>query len=131
MAMSVLEDSGYLPRLSVLLNRFFRLIGLNGKAVFPVILGFGCGTMAMLSCRILDTKKEKILTSFLLALAIPCSAQLAVVLAMTAGLSPVVLLIWFGVLAATLLARAMLAPKCCPELPRPFSWKFPPCAFRR
>src|ERR1035441_5719979 len=61
-AMSVLEDSGYLPRLSVLLNRFFRLIGLNGKAVFPVILGFGCGTMAILSCRILDTKKEKVLT---------------------------------------------------------------------
>ena len=47
LAMSLLEDSGYLPRLSVLLNRFFRIIGLNGKAVFPVILGFGCGTMAI------------------------------------------------------------------------------------
>jgi len=126
MAMSVLEDSGYLPRLSVLLNRFFRIIGLNGKAVFPIILGFGCGTMAMLSCRILDTKKEKILTSFLLALAIPCSAQLAVVLAMTAGLSPVVLFIWFAVLAATLLGAGYIGSKVLPGAPSPFFLEIPP-----
>ena len=125
-AMSVLEDSGYLPRLSVFLNRVFRLIGLNGKAVFPVILGFGCGTMAMLSCRILDTKKEKVLTSFLLALAIPCSAQLAVVLAMTAGLSPVVLLIWFAVLAATLLGTGYIGSKVLPGAPSPFFLEIPP-----
>jgi ferrous iron transport protein B len=126
LAMGVLEDSGYLPRLSVLLNRLFRVIGLNGKAVFPMILGFGCGTMAMLSCRILDTRKEKILASFLITLAVPCSAQLAVVLAMTAGISPSVLLVWFGVLASTLLVAGVVGSRILPGAPAPFFLEIPP-----
>ena len=51
----LLEDSGYLPRLAVMLNRVFRLMGLNGKAVLPMVLGLGCDTMATLTTRILDT----------------------------------------------------------------------------
>ena len=53
----LLEDSGYLPRLTVMANRSFRLIGLNGKAVLPMVLGLGCSTMATLSARILDSRK--------------------------------------------------------------------------
>jgi ferrous iron transport protein B len=125
-AMGFLEDSGYLPRLSVLLDRFFKLIGLNGKAVFPMILGLGCGTMAILTTRILDTKKEKLVASLLLALAIPCSAQLAVVLAMTAGVSPSVFAIWFAVLAATLLGSGLIASQVLPGAPSPFFLEIPP-----
>src|SRR5207302_432687 len=58
LAFSVLEDSGYLPRLAAMLNRLFKLLGLNGKAVLPLILGLGCDTMATLTARILETKKE-------------------------------------------------------------------------
>ena len=54
----LLEDSGYLPRLAVMLNRIFRKMGLNGKAVLPMVLGLGCDTMATLTTRILETKKE-------------------------------------------------------------------------
>ena len=53
----LMEDSGYLPRLAVMLNRFFKIIGLNGKAVLPMVLGLGCDTMATMTTRILDTKK--------------------------------------------------------------------------
>mgnify|MGYP001600047983 CR=1 FL=1 len=56
---SAMEDSGYLPRLAVMVNSTFRLIGLNGKAVLPMILGLGCDTMATLTTRILETPKEQ------------------------------------------------------------------------
>ena len=85
---SLLEDSGYLPRMSIMVNRVFRLMGLNGKAVLPMILGLGCDTMATMTTRVLETRKERIVTTMLLALAVPCSAQLGVLLAMMAGALP-------------------------------------------
>jgi len=89
-----LEDCGYLPRLAFLMDRIFKSIGLTGKAVLPLVLGFGCGTMATLTTRILDTRKEKIITTVLLAVAIPCSAQLGVVLGVLGSISPFALLAW-------------------------------------
>ncbi len=80
LAFGFLEDTGYLPRLAVMLDRIFKTIGMNGKAVLPMVLGLGCDTMATLTTRILDTKKERIIATLLLALAVPCSAQLGVVL---------------------------------------------------
>jgi ferrous iron transport protein B len=58
-----LEDVGYLPNLSVLLNRSLSIFGLTGKSVLPIILGFGCNTMATLSTRMLETKKERLVAS--------------------------------------------------------------------
>ena len=77
--MSILEDSGYLPRIAALTDRLLNMVGLNGKAIIPIILGFGCVTMATITTRILGTKREKIIATFLLGLAIPCSAQLGVI----------------------------------------------------
>jgi len=126
LAFGLLEDSGYLPRLSVLLDRVFRLMGLNGRAVLPVLLGLGCDTMATMTTRILDTKKERIIVTLLLALTIPCSAQLAVILGMTAGLSPRVLLVWLTVLAGTTLAVGSLAARFLPGARAPFLMEIPP-----
>jgi ferrous iron transport protein B len=84
---SLLEDSGYLSRLAVMLNRLFRGMGLNGKAVLPMVLGLGCDTMATMTTRILETRKERVITTLLLALAVPCSAQLGVLMAMMASIS--------------------------------------------
>lgn len=126
LALGFLEDTGYLPRLSVLLDRLFRLIGLNGKAVFPMILGLGCGTMALLTTRILDTKRERVLASFLLTLAVPCSAQLGVVLAMTAGLSVAVLGVWLCVTLGSLLGVGWITSRLLPGAPSPFLLEIPP-----
>src|SRR5581483_2341738 len=68
----ILEDSGYLPRLAVMLHRTFRRMGLNGKAVLPMVLGLGCDTMATLTTRILETTKERVMVTILLALGVPC-----------------------------------------------------------
>jgi ferrous iron transport protein B len=83
----ILEDTGYFPRLTVLTNNGFKLVGVNGKATLPIVLGFGCVTMAILASRIMETKRERIIVITLLALAIPCSAQLGVMLALMSAIS--------------------------------------------
>lgn len=84
--LSAFEDSGYLPRLAALTDRTLSLIGLNGRAIIPLILGFGCVTLATVVTRLLGSVRERRIAIFLLALAIPCSAQLGVIAGMLAGL---------------------------------------------
>jgi len=122
----ILEDSGYLPRLAVMLDRMFRLIGLNGKAVLPMVLGLGCGTMSTVTTRVLDTKKEKILVSLLLTLAVPCSAQLGVIFGMAGGVSGRVLLLWFGVVMMSMLLVGWGASRIIPGGRPPLLVQIPP-----
>ncbi len=82
-----LEDSGYLPRLAILADRQLRRFGMNGKAVLPLVLGLGCDTMATLVTRVLSTRKERLITTLVLAVGIPCSAQLGVLMGLLAGSS--------------------------------------------
>ncbi len=107
----VLEDSGYFARLAVMVNRLFRVIGLNGKAVLPMILGLGCDTMATMTTRILETRKERVVTTMLLALAVPCSAQLGVLLAMMAALSPSGALLWLGLVVGVIFGVGWLTAR--------------------
>ncbi len=125
-AFSILEDSGYLPRLAVMVNKIFKIMGLNGKAVLPMILGLGCDTMATLTTRILETRKERILVTLLLALGVPCSAQLGVILGMVSGLSGMVTVIWLGTLVAVMLLVGYLAAKIIPGEPSDFVLELPP-----
>ena len=128
-AFGIMEDSGYLPRLAALSNRFFEKLGLNGKAVLPMVLGLGCVTMATLTTRVMESKRERLLVTLLLALAIPCSAQLGVVMGMLAGISFSATLIWGGVIFLIMLAVGWLAARAIPgertallvELP-PMRW---------
>ena len=125
LSFAVLEDTGYLPRVALLLDRLFKRIGLSGRAVIPVVLGLGCDTMATLVTRVLATRRERIIATFLLALAIPCSAQLGVILGLLSG-HPLGLLIWAGVVSATFLAAGFLAARILPgEAPR-FYLEIPP-----
>jgi len=123
---SLLEDSGYLPRMSILVNRTFRLMGLNGKAVLPMILGLGCDTMATMTTRILETRKERLVTTMLLALAVPCSAQLGVLLAMMASLSPGAALAWLGLMIGVTLLVGWLSARAFPGEAGDFILEIPP-----
>jgi len=84
--LSILEDSGYMPRIAALVDRGLNYLGLNGRAIIPMLLGFGCVTMATVTTRLLGSKREKIIAIFLLGLAIPCSAQLGVIAGLIAPL---------------------------------------------
>lgn len=125
-AFGVLEDSGYLPRLTVIANRLFSLIGLNGRAVLPMVLGLGCVTMATLTTRILHSRRERMITIFLLALAIPCSAQLGVVLGMLGGISFTAVLIWALAMLMILMLAGYLAAKLIPGRRIPLVTELPP-----
>jgi ferrous iron transport protein B len=125
-AFGLLEDSGYLPRLSILSDRLMRVMGLNGKAVLPMVLGFGCGTMATMSTRILSSKRERLIATLLLALGIPCSAQLGVMLGIAAGFSQKATLTVMGVVASQLLLVGFLSSRLIRGKPSEFIFEIPP-----
>lgn len=125
-AFAILEDSGYLPRLAVMSDRVFRLMGLNGKAVLPMVLGLGCDTMATLTTRILSTRKERLLATLLLALGIPCSAQLGVILAMLAVVPPQAAAIWFLAVVGVMVTVGWLAARVLPGERGDFVVELPP-----
>ena len=101
-------------------------MGLNGKAVLPMVLGLGCDTMATLTTRILDTKKERILVTLLLALGVPCSAQLGVILGLLGAISISALLIWGVVVFCVLVVVGFLASKVIQEDSSDFILELPP-----
>lgn len=77
--LSFLEDSGYLPRLAVLLDKFLHFFGLHGMAIIPILLGFGCNVPGTLSTRILETKRERFIAATLMAICVPCMALTAMI----------------------------------------------------
>lgn len=123
-AFGVLEDSGYLPRLAVMVNKVFRTMGLNGKAVLPMVLGLGCDTMATLTTRILETRRERVIVTLLLALGVPCSAQLGVILSLLTSVKS--LAIWAAVVLLVLIAVGYLAGRLMPGEGSDFIMEVPP-----
>lgn len=122
---SVAEDSGYFPRLAMLVDKIFKRIGLNGRAVIPMVLGLGCDTMATMTTRILETKRERLIATFLLALAIPCSAQLGVILSLLAG-QPLAMAVWAGVVLGIFLLVGWLTARVLPGAGPSFYMELPP-----
>jgi len=75
----LLEDWGYLARVAFLLDNLMHRIGVHGKACIPLMLGFGCNVPACLSCRIMETQRERFITGFLTTL-VPCSAVTVIIM---------------------------------------------------
>ncbi len=126
LAFSFLEDTGYLPRLAVMLNRTFTVVGLNGRAVIPIVLGLGCGTMATLVTRILETRRERIIATLLLALGIPCSAQLGVILGIFSRIGGGSILLFLSFIGLQMLIVGYLASKVLPGGTPFFITELPP-----
>ncbi len=123
---SMLEDSGYLPRLAIMANRGLRSMGLNGRAVLPMVLGLGCDTMATLTARIMETRKERTLVTLLLALGVPCSSQLSVIFALMQRTSHVATFVWLAVVVGTLLGVGWVAARVLPGETSDFLLEMPP-----
>jgi len=130
LAFAVLEDSGYLPRLAMLIDRLFKRIGLNGRAVIPLVLGLGCDTMATMVTRTLETRRERVIATILLALAIPCSAQMGVIVGLLSG-RPYALLVWGGVVGGVFLAVGTLLGRLLPGERSSFYMELPPLRLPR
>jgi len=122
---SILEDSGYFPRLALLVDRLFKTMGLTGRAVIPMVLGFGCDTMATMVTRTLETVRERVIATVLLALAIPCSAQLGVIIALLSE-APGALMVWSVCLLLIFLLVGLLAARILPGETPMFYMEIPP-----
>jgi len=110
-----LEDIGYIPNLCVLTNRLFRKIGITGKSIMPLVLGFGCKTMATLTTRGLQSRKEKFIAIYLIAFAIPCSAQLGLNMAILGKVGVKAFIIAFAALAFVEIGAGLILNKILKE----------------
>lgn len=99
--LGILEDTGYLPRAVVLLDKSMHRMGLHGGAFIPMMMGLGCNVPAIMAIRTVKSRREKIILSTIIGMAVPCSAQLAIVIGITgryAGLG--MSLVVFAILVA-------------------------------
>ncbi len=125
--MSLLEDSGYLPRLAVLTDRFLSKLGLNGKAIIPIILGFGCVTMAVITTRLLGSSRERTIASTILCLTIPCSAQIGLILGILAALGSFKLwMLYLATIVITLIVTGTVLNKILAGKSTPLIIDLPP-----
>lgn len=79
LVLGFLEDTGYLPRLAVMVDRSMHRLGLHGYSIIPMVLGFGCNVPAALAARNLESRRERFIACTLMAVAVPCMAQLALI----------------------------------------------------
>ncbi|NLC63189.1 MAG: ferrous iron transport protein B, partial [Thermoanaerobacterales bacterium] len=77
--LAILENSGYLARIAFLVDKILHRIGLHGKAIIPILMGFGCNVPAVLGTKILETRREIAIASFMATL-VPCSARIVIIL---------------------------------------------------
>ena len=122
----ILEDSGYLPRISILLDNILQKIGLNGKGVIPLAMGFSCVTMALLTTRILNTEKEKNIASFLLYLCSPCAPLIAVMLIILDKMPASATIAVFLILTGQVLIAGYFANRILPGQRFPLFLEIPP-----
>lgn len=125
--LGLLEDTGYLARLSVLSDSSMKHLGLNGRGIIPLVLGFGCISMSIVTTKLLPTRKERLIMIFLLSLAVPCSAQLAIIqglLAKQGGLFS--WLIWLFITVCVLVFSGMLLNKFIKGPTQPLFVEIPP-----
>ncbi|MFX0036572.1 MAG: ferrous iron transport protein B [Candidatus Hermodarchaeota archaeon] len=116
----ILQDSGYLPRAAYLMDRFMHIIGVHGKTIIPMILGFGCNVPACTGCRIMETEREKKISIALTSL-IPCAAVMTVVLGLVGrylGITWVLLLFVINFIVIILIGKILnkILPGECTEL---------------
>ena len=113
-ALSILEDSGYLPRLATFVDRLMTGIGLNGRAVIPMILGFGCVQLGTITTRILGSKRERTIATSILNFVVPCSAQLGVIAGMLAAVGFALSMTYVAIIFACLAVIGTVLNKVIP-----------------
>ncbi len=128
--LSFMEDSGYLPRLGVLVDNLMHKLGIHGLAIIPMLLGLGCNVPGALATRVLETRRERFIAATLMAIAVPCMAQIAMIFGLVGsyGVGAIVtvfgtlLMVW--ILLGLILNKIMKgeSPEIFVEIP---SYRFP------
>jgi ferrous iron transport protein B len=120
LVLSILEDTGYLPRLATLADTFFHRLGMHGYGIIPVFLGLGCNVPGALATRVLETKKQRFIAATLMSLAVPCMAQIAMIFGVLGPYGTRYIVMVFATLAIVYIAAGLIlnrvVPGECPEI---------------
>lgn len=111
LALSLLEDSGYLPRLATLSDNLFHRLGMHGHAIVPLFLGLGCNVPGALSTRNLETRKQRFIAATLLGLAVPCTAKSAMIFGVLGSYGQGYVFLVFAALAMVYVAAGLVLNK--------------------
>ncbi len=118
--LSIMEDSGYLPRLATLTDTFFHRLGMHGYGIIPLFLGLGCNVPGVLATRVLETRKQRFIAATLLGISIPCMAQIAMIFGVLGPFGMRYVAAVFLTLAAVYLAAGLVLNRFvggeCPEI---------------
>ena len=109
--LGIMEDFGYLPRLAVLVDNFMHKLGLHGYSIIPMILGLGCNVPGALAIRILEGRREKFIAATLMAIAVPCMAQIAMIVGLVGERGGEYVVLIFLILATLLVVKGMIMNK--------------------
>ncbi len=132
LALALLEDSGYLPRLATVTDNVFHKLGLHGHGIIPVLLGLGCKVPGILAARSLETRKQRFIAVTLVGVAVPCAAHTATLFAILGRQGALYLLTVLGAMAAVFLLLGLLlnralreeVPELFLDIP-PYRWPLP------
>ncbi|MFW5979956.1 MAG: FeoB small GTPase domain-containing protein, partial [Halanaerobiales bacterium] len=127
--LGLLEDTGYLPRLAVLVDNIMHKVGLHGFSIIPMILGLGCNVPAALAVRTLESKREKFIASTLMAIAIPCMAQIAMIFTLLGPLGNKYIGYVFAILGIVWIVVGLLLNKLIPGFSSDLLMEIPPFRF--
>jgi len=108
LVLGFLEDSGYLPRLATLIDTLMHRLGMHGLSVIPMLLGLGCNVPGALATRILETRRQRFIAATLMAIAVPCMAQIAMIFSLVGRYGIAGLGIVFGTLFAVWITLGLI-----------------------
>lgn len=120
LALALLEDTGYLPRLATVTDNVFHRLGMHGHGIVPVLLGLGCNVPGVLSARTLETRKQRFIAATLVSVSVPCMAQSAMIFGVLGPYGARFILLVYGTLATVFVGLGLLLNRAtheeCPEL---------------
>ena len=129
LVLSMLEDIGYLPRLAMLLDNLLHKLGLHGFAIIPVLLGFGCNVPGILATRVLESRRERFITSTLISIGIPCVPLQAMIFGLLGAFGGFYVFGVYGVLFSLIIIIGVILNRTLKGYSPEFLLEIPPYRF--
>ncbi|MFC1644172.1 FeoB small GTPase domain-containing protein [Candidatus Omnitrophota bacterium] len=126
LVLGVLEDFGYLPRLATQVDNLMHRIGLHGYAIVPMILGLGCNVPGAMALRLLENRREKFIAATLMAVAVPCMAQIAMIVGLVGERGGQYVAMIFGILLVIFITKGLLMNRFMKGKSPEILWEIPP-----
>ncbi|MDD4957402.1 MAG: ferrous iron transporter B [Candidatus Omnitrophica bacterium] len=124
--LGIIEDSGYLPRLATQVDNFMHKIGLHGYAIVPMILGLGCNVPGAMALRLLENRREKFIAATLMAITVPCMAQIAMIVGLVGERGGKYVALIFGILFVLMVVKGLILNRVMKGASPEILWEIPP-----